>query len=209
MVIRDVWLSYAEKNKVHPFTLSAMRSYANILKLSKKYEEATQVFEQLFGLYKDGKIASNEVHRAQQAFGDLLNRQERYGEAIPILQEAYQSMQSRYERGNLHTIAALTTLGEAYAGQKGFTQAEACFAESVNLLAQFHPASSRLPLYRAIRANNLTDLKWFKQAEETLLSSLDSVNEKSPYRPSILGYLVRHYRVRGDETNARRFEAMR
>ncbi|MDJ0837147.1 MAG: tetratricopeptide repeat protein [Acidobacteriota bacterium] len=201
--MRAVWLARSARNALHPDSLEAMRQLAQFAKARGNLEQATSLLEELNGLYAQrGEQNTPGALKTRHVLGDLLIKQERFEEAVSILDETWKDMAEAFGNGDRRTAAAQITLGQAHEKQGNFQSAETCYNQGIAQLEEHHPKARELTYYQAIRGYNLTNLGRQDEAEQLLLASLAASGEKSPYRQEITSLVIAHYRARGDEKSA-------
>ncbi len=202
-LIVDVAQTLAHCHAGHPETLAMVRRMAGVYRRAGKLERAEQLLLDLTTYYRDNGLSqSPDALKTRSNLADALIMRGAYRQAADLLAETIADMTAAKGPADIMTIAAMVTLGQAQEGLGDRAVADATYKRAVDLLATRHPDRRELPYYRAIRANNLTAMQRFEEAEAMLLSCLDAAKRGSAIYQEIRKYLAAHYRARGNHSQA-------
>ena len=191
----------------HPSTLVVIRIMASVLKNSGKKGEALGLLQELVTYYQQNELTrSPGALKARSNLADLFSETGAHDRAVELLGGIIDDSSAVMGQGHLTTTTAMMTLGQTYENMEDRERAEETYQQAVRLLMDSRPDSRELPYYQAIRANNLTGMQRYEEAETILLQCLAALPSGSAFHDEVRTYIVRHFQARGDETRAAAYE---
>ena len=206
VLISGVAESMTRLRASHPETNAMIRRLAAVLRYRGKYQQAEDLLRKLALHYSD-----HNLHRTVAALkvrsnlADILILTGEAQEAVAVLKETIEDMTDVLGKDHLTTTTAMMTLGQAHEQSGNRLQAENVYSQALDLLTTSRPGAREIPYYRAIRANNLTGLGRFSEAERVLLESIAAVSHNGAMHQEIRTFLVTLYKAQGKEEQASQY----